>query len=116
MDNLNTHSVASLYTTSPPQHTGEPAERLEIHYMSKHGSRLDIAEIELSALGGQCIANNRIRDLPTLRGLLAPCASARNTAQNGVDWYFTTGNARTKLKYLYAVIEVWGVWSTSNVD
>lgn len=60
MDNLNTHSIASLYATFPPQHARELAERLEIHYTPKHGSWLDIAEIELSALGRQCIANSRI--------------------------------------------------------
>ena len=70
MDNLNTHSIASLYATFPPQYARDLVERLEIHYTPKHGSWLDIAEIELSALGRQCIADNRIPDLPSLRALL----------------------------------------------
>ncbi len=90
MDNLNTHCIASLYATFPPQYARELAERLEIHYTPKHGSWLNIAEIELSALGKQCIANNRISDLPTLRSLLKPWATSRNTAQKGVDRHFTT--------------------------
>ena len=71
MDNLNTYSIASLYATFPPQYARDLVERLEIHYTPKHGSWLDIAEIELSALGRQCIANNRIPDLPSLRN--RPC-------------------------------------------
>ena len=70
MDNLNTHNIASLYATFEPRHARELAERLEIHYTPKHGSWLDIAEIELSALGRQCIANNRIPNLEVLRNLL----------------------------------------------
>ena len=76
------------------------------HYTPKHGSWLDIAEIELSALGRQCIANNRIPDLPSLRSLLEPWAVARNIAQKGVDWHFTTDDARTKLKHLYPIIKI----------
>ena len=95
MDNLNTHTTASLYATFPPEQARALAERLEIHYTPKHGSWLDIAEIELSALGRQCIAGNRIPDLPTLRSLLEPWAVARNAVQKGVDWQFTTGEART---------------------
>ena len=106
MDNLNTHSIASLYATFPPQRARDLAERLEIHYTPKHGSWLDIAEIELSALGRQCIANNRIPDLPSLRSLLEPWAVERNIAQKGVDWHFTTDDARTKLKHLYSIIKI----------
>ncbi len=106
MDNLNTHTTASLYATFPPEQARKLAERLEIHYTPKHGSWLDIAEIELSALGRQCIAGNRIPDLPTLRSLLEPWAVARNAVQKGVDWQFTTGEARTKLKHLYPIIKI----------
>lgn len=106
MDNLNTHSIAFLYATFPPQHARNLAERLEIHYTPKHGTWLDIAEIELSALGHQCIANNRISDLSTLRSLLATWASSRNTAQKGVDWHLTTNKARIKLKHLYSIIQI----------
>ena len=106
MDNLNTHSIASLYATFPPQYARDLVERLEIHYTPKHGSWLDIAEIELSALGRQCIADNRIPDLPSLRNLLKPWAVARNATQKGVDWHFTTVDARFKLKHLYPIINI----------
>ena len=106
MDNLNTHSIASLYATFEPQHARELAERLEIHYTPKHGSWLDIAEIELSALGRQCIAHNRIPDLETLRALLKPWSASRNSTQKGVDWQFTTEEARIKLKHLYPTIKI----------
>ena len=99
MDNLNTHTTASLYATFPPEQARKLAERLEIHYTPKHGSWLDIAQIELSALGRQCIAGNRIPDLPTLRSLLESWAVARNAVQKGVDWQFTTDDARIKLKH-----------------
>ena len=106
MDNLNTHNVASLYATFEPKHARELAERLEIHYTPKHGSWLDIAEIELSALGRQCLANNRIPDLETLRALLRPWSAVRNSAQKGVDWQFTAEDARVKLKHLYPTIKI----------
>ena len=106
MDNLNTHRIASLYATFPAHRARELAERLEIHYTPKHGSWLNIAEIELSALGRQCIANNRISDLQTMRNLLLPWASERNKLQKGVDWHFTTSDARTKLKHLYPIVEI----------
>ena len=106
MDNLNTHNTASLYTAFPPQYARSLAERLEIHYTPKHGSWLNIAEIELSALGRQCIANNRIPDLTVLKTLLCPWASSRNSLQKGVDWHFSTEDARIKLKHLYPVINI----------
>lgn len=106
MDNLNTHGIASLYATFPPQYARNLVERLEIHYTPKHGSWLDIAEIELSALGRQCIAGNRITDLPALRQLLIPWASSRNAVQKGVDWQFATTDARIKLKHLYPIIKI----------
>ena len=94
-----------VYATFPPQRARQLAERLEIHYTPKHGSWLNIAEIELSALGRQCIAKNRIPDLQTLRSLLVPWASSRNSAQKSIDWHFTTDDARTKLKHLYPVVK-----------
>ena len=75
-------------------------------YTPKHGSWLDIAEIALSALGRQCISNNRIPDFPSLRSFLELWAVARNIAQKGVDWHFTTDDARTKLKQLYPIIKI----------
>lgn len=106
MDNLNTYSIDSIYVTFPPQHARELAERLEIHYTSKHGNWLDIVWIGLSALGHQCIANSRIPNLPIFRALLEPWDSARNKLQKGVDWQFTTDDDRTKLKLLYPVIKI----------
>ena len=97
--------MASLYATFPPQRARQLADRLEIHYTPKHGSWLNIAEIELSALGRQCIANRRIPDLQTLRTLLLPWASSRNSLQKGVDWHFSTDVARSKLKHIYPIIK-----------
>ncbi len=106
MDNLNTHTIASLYQTFKPKHALELASRLEIHFTPKHGSWLNIAEIELSALGRQCIGSQRIPDLDTLNGLLEPWYVDRNKKQRGVDWQFTTEDARVKLKRLYPIINI----------
>lgn len=106
MDNLNTHTVAALYQTFPPQEAFRLASRLEIHYTPKHGSWLDIAEIELSALARQCIGKNRIPDLETLRHLLQPWYAARNKMQQGVRWQFTTEDARVKLRHLYPILNI----------
>ena len=105
MDNLNTHSIASLYATFEPQYAFALASRLEIHYTPKHGSWLNIAEIELSSLGRQCLSNNRIPDLNALKALLAPWCVDRNKKQKGVDWQFTNDDARSKLKHLYPVLK-----------
>ena len=106
MDNLNTHNIASLYQTFNPERAFELASRLEIHYTPKHGSWLDMAEIELSALGRQCIGKNRIPDLESLRALLKPWYVDRNNKQRGIDWQFTTEDARVKLKRLYPIINI----------
>ena len=106
MDNLNTHNIASLYQTFEPKHALELASRLEIHYTPKHGSWLDMAEIELSALGRQCIGKSRIPDLETLRNLLKPWYTDWNNKQHGIDWQFTTNDARVKLKRLYPIINI----------
>ena len=106
MDNLNTHSIASLYSTFEPKYARKLAERLEIHYTPKHGSWLNIAEIELSALGRQCLANHRIPDVETLQALLKPWSAARNATQKGVDWQFTAEDARVRLKHLYPTIKI----------
>ena len=106
MDNLNTHSIASLYQIFTPEKAFNLASRLEIHYTPKHGSWLDIAEIELSALGRQCIGKERIPDLETLRSLLKSWYVDRNNKQCGVEWHFTTSDARTKLKHLYPIISI----------
>ena len=106
MDNLNTHSIASLYQIFTPEKAFNLASRLEIHYTPKHGCWLDIAEIELSALGRQCIGKERIPDLETLRSLLKSWYVDRNNKQRGVEWHFTTSDARTKLKHLYPIISI----------
>ena len=106
MDNLNTHTIGSLYETFPPEHAFALASRPEIHYMPRHGSWLDIAEIELSALSRQCIGTQRIPDLETLKNLLVPWATDRNLKQRGVSWHFSTDDARTKLRHLYPVSQV----------
>ena len=103
MDNLNTHAISSLYDTFAPKKAFELAQRLEIHYTPKHGSWLDIAEIELSALGRQCLGNCRIPDLETLREELSHWYRDSNASQKGVTWHFTTDEARSKLKRLYPV-------------
>ena len=105
MDNLNTHTIGSLYETFPPKHAFALASRPEIHYMPRHGSWLDIAEIELSALSRQCIGTQRIPDLEILKNLLVPWAADRNLKQHGVSWHFTADNTRTKLRRLYPVFQ-----------
>ena len=100
MDNLNTHSVASLYATFPPAEALRMARRLEIHYTPKHGSWLNIAEIELSVLKRQCLAE-RIPEMETMRREVNAWNQARNTRQSKVNWQFTTDDARVKLKRLY---------------
>lgn len=105
MDNLNTHNISSLYEAFHPEDALRMAKRLEIHYTPKHGSWLDIAEIELSALGRQCLGTRRIDNLQDLNHELKAWYSDRNHKQQGVDWHFTTADARIKLKRLYPVIK-----------
>jgi len=104
MDNLNTHVISSLYEIFPPEEAFRLAQRLEIHYTPKHGSWLNIAEIELSALATQCLGERRIPDMATLNEELAAWHTRRNQSQKGVDWQFTAVDARIKLKRLYPVI------------
>jgi hypothetical protein len=104
MDNLNTHVISSLYEAFLPEEAFRLAQRLEIHYTPKHGSWLDIAEIELSALAAQCLGTRRISNIETLNKELSAWETQRNANQKGVDWHFTTAHARTKLKRLYPVI------------
>jgi len=99
-DNLNTHRTASLYEAFPAEQARALAARLEIHYTPKHGSWLNIAECELSALATQCL-NRRIPDLATLRRQTRAWQRRRNATQKGIDWRFTTKDARVKLKHLY---------------
>ncbi len=100
MDNLNTHNIASLYETFDPQEARCLAERLDIHYTPKHGSWLNMAEIELSVLKGQCL-NRRIADMHTIQSEVAAWEKNRNNSNKKIDWQFTTADARIKLKQLY---------------
>ena len=100
MDNLNTHTLGSLYEAFEPAKARALAERLEIHYTPKHGSWLNIAEIELSALTRQCLTR-RIDDLDILNTELAAWQAATNDDERQVRWQFTTTDARIKLHHLY---------------
>ena len=102
-DNLNTHKIGSLYEAFPPEEAHRLATRLELHHTPKHGSWLNIAEIELSALTIQCL-DRRIPDIETLRRETKAWESRRNELQKGVDWRFTTQDARIRLKRLYPKI------------
>jgi hypothetical protein len=104
MDNLNTHKLASLYEAFPPEQARRIAERLEIHYTPKHGSWLNVAEIELSVLSRQCL-NRRIESIDELRNEVGAWEEARNEKQVEVRWRFTTADARVKLRRLYPVIQ-----------
>lgn len=105
-DNLNTHVPASLYKAFDPAEARRLLDRLEIHYTPKHGSWLNIAEIELSVFTGQCLGRRRIPDIETLRSQAKAWSNHRNAVQVGVDWQFTTDKARTKLKRLYPIIKI----------
>ena len=99
-DNLNTHTLGSLYEAFEPAKARALAERLELHYTPKHGSWLNIAEIELSRLTRQCLGR-RIDDLDLLNTELAAWQAATNDDQRQVDWQFTATDARIKLRHLY---------------
>ncbi len=103
LDNLNTHDPASLYLAFPPAEAKRLWDKLEIHHTPKHGSWLNVAEIELSALGRQCL-DRRIADQPTLAAEVAAWVAARNATRVTVDWQFTTAEARSTLKHLYPVL------------
>jgi hypothetical protein len=100
MDNLNTHTPASLYEAFEPQEARRIASKLEIHYTPKHGSWLNMAEIELSVLSRQCL-ERRVPDFETLERETYAWQDRRDAAGITIDWRFTTGDARIKLKRLY---------------
>jgi hypothetical protein len=100
MDNLNTHGIGSLYEAFDAPTAFALAQRLEIHHTPRHGSWLNIAEIELSALTRQCL-DRRITNIDTLNTELAAWQDTTNTNQRQVNWQFTTDDARTKLRHLY---------------
>ena len=100
MDNLNTHSPGSLYEAFEPAEAKRIADRLDFHHTPKHGSWLNMAEIEFGVLSGQCL-DPRIPDSSTLKRCVALWQANRNHAQISVDWRFTTPAAPIKLKPLY---------------
>jgi hypothetical protein len=102
MDNLNTHNPSSLYEAFEPNEARALARRIDIHYTPKHGSWLNIAEIELSVLSSQCI-NRRIDSLVELNAEMSIWERERNQNQKSVDWQFTTDDARIKLKRPYPI-------------
>ncbi len=102
MDNLNTHSIASLYEAFAPAEARRIADKLEIHYTPRHGSWLNMAEIELSVLSRQCL-DRRIADKATVVSEVGNWESVRNAAGSRIDWRFTTKDARIKLKRLYPI-------------
>jgi hypothetical protein len=103
-DQLNTHTPASLYDAFEPAEAKRVADKLEIHYTPKHGSWLNVAEVELSVLGKRL--KERVGDKSGLTTACAAFERERNGAGKGVDWRFTTADARVKLKRLYPTIEV----------
>lgn len=103
LDNLNTHNISSLYEAFPPSEARRLVQRLEIHYTPKHGSWLNVAEIELSVLKGQCL-QERVADLKTMQEEIVTWESNRNNKQAKVNWQFTTADARIKLKRLYPIV------------
>ena len=105
MDQLNTHSAASLYEAFPPEEARRLAGRLEVHHTPKHGSWLNMAEVELSALARQCLGE-RTEDRPALARAVSAWQATRNRGHRKVDWRFTTADARIKLKRLYPSVQV----------
>ena len=103
-DNYSTHTIGAFYATFSPEEASRLLKRLEIHYTPKHGSWLNIAECELSALTRQCL-DRRMGDLETLEKEVNFWKVKRNDLQKGVDWQFTTDDARIKLKRLYPQIK-----------
>jgi hypothetical protein len=104
MDNLNTHKLASLYEAFPPEQARRLAGRFEVHHTPKHGSWLNVAEIELSVLARQCL-DRRIASQDELLRQLEPWEVERNDRAVGVNWRFTTADARIKLKRLYPAVQ-----------
>lgn len=103
LDNLNTHTSASLYATFPPAEARRILSRLEFHYTPKHASWLNMVEIELSVLVHQCL-KRRIADMETLKCEVAAWQAARNAQRATVRWQFDVTHARTKLARLYPVL------------
>jgi hypothetical protein len=104
MDNLNTHTPASLYEAFAPAEAKRLADKLEIHHTPKHGSWLNVAEIELSVLSRQCL-DGRVPDFATMRAEVLAWQDRRYHANSPVNWHFTTADARIKLTRLYPSLQ-----------
>jgi hypothetical protein len=104
LDQLNIHTPAALYATFPPADAKRLADKLEIHYTPKHGSWLNMAELELSVLQRQCL-RQRIPDREAMEREVTAWATRRNAAIRTIDWQFTTPDARTRLRHLYPAFE-----------
>jgi hypothetical protein len=104
LDQLNTHSPASLYAAFPPAEAKRLADKLEIHHTPKHGSWLNMAELELSILQRQCL-RQRLPDRDAMEREVGAWARRRNELTKRIDWQFTTADARTKLRRLYPAFE-----------
>ena len=100
MDNLNTHKLSSLYEAFDPEEAHRLRDKLELHYTPKHGSWLNVAEIGFSILKRQCIPF-RVADINVLRNTVKSFITQRNAEKRVVNWQFTTGDARIKLRHLY---------------
>lgn len=103
-DNLNTHTPGAFYKTFKPEEARAYLDRIDIRYTPKHGSWLNIAENELSAMTRQCLARQRIPTIEELNEKIGAWAADVNAKQKGVDWHMTIGDARNKLKYLYPAL------------
>jgi hypothetical protein len=103
MDNLNTHTPSSFYEVFAPEEARRLSAKLEIHYTPKHGSWLNMAEIELAVLARQCLSD-RIPALADVQKRVAVWQDERNQAKTPIDWRFTAADARIKLKHLYPVL------------
>lgn len=103
MDNLNTHSIASLHVAFPPEEARRLAEKIDIHYTPKHASWLNMAEIEIGVLSKQCLAKP-VSSMEEMRSQVNAWQAFRNRQGASVHWQFTTADARIKLKRLYPII------------
>jgi hypothetical protein len=100
MDNLNTHTLSVLYEVFDPSEARRIARKIEVHHTPKHGSWLNMAEIELAVLNGQCL-DRRLPDIPSVRHEVAAWERRRNDAKATIDWRFTASDAREKLERVY---------------
>lgn len=103
LDNLNTHKIASLYEAFPPEEARALARKLEFHYTPKHGSWLNIAEVEFAVLANMCL-KQRIGNEDKLKSIITANVAERNARAEPVKWRFTTTDARAKLRRLYPIV------------